>query len=87
MRDYVALREDRPAGETLARYGVLYSDLVALAGLKPVTRGQAPARCRPRWRGGFSTGLRQRSHQRQRLAAVWDSGAATGAGADGARRG
>lgn len=44
VRDYMALREEGPAIETLARYGVLYSDLVTLAGLKPVTRGPGAGR-------------------------------------------
>ena len=44
VRDYSLLRENGPALETLARYGVRYSDLVTLAGLKPVTRGPGAGR-------------------------------------------
>ena len=64
VRDYVALREDGPAIETLARYGVLYSDLVALAGLKPVTRGPGAGRV-PASVEEVQHRLRRQSRQRQ----------------------
>ena len=39
VRDYILLREDGPGVETLAKYGVRYSDLVRRAGLRPAQLG------------------------------------------------
>lgn len=39
VRDYMLLREDGPGVETLAKYGVRYSDLVRRAGLRPAQLG------------------------------------------------
>ena len=79
---------DGPAIETLARYGVLYSDLVALAGLEAGDEGR---RRRPGaglgGGGGSAPVCDGGAASAKGLAAVWDSDAATGAGADGARRG